>query len=271
MKRFFGLAVAVLMMTSCTSVDSGFEAPVVSYGGETDMTSTLGEGMHYGFNFLWDSTPDYEIRNQALTIKDTYFDANDMELPVTVTVYFNPIKGKTNYLHKNVGPDYKDGKLRPIIAGALAKVIPQYSAQNLNKVSRAEAEKKLKAILTNESPKIYIEVTDVQFSKVGIPSAVANLAKETAVQIGRNELASKLKAEKVARAEAQVAEAQGNYDAGVLNAKTKDILSQPKMLEMMKIENERIIAEGFKIHGKSIYGTNNYFGASAPVILKNLK
>jgi len=274
MKKFLLLncVLTLSMLVSCTSVDSGHEAPVISWGGETDMNQTLGEGIHYGLNYIWDETPEYEIRNQTITIADKYYDANDMELPVTVTVYFNPIKGKTNYLHKNVGPDYKDIKLTPIIKGALAKVIPQYSAQNLNRTSRGVAEKKIKEILLKESPKIYIEVTDVQFSKVGIPFAVAELAKETAVQIGRNELAEKLEAEKVSLAKAKVAEAQGDYDAGVLNAKTKDILSQPKMLEMMRIENEKIMCEGFKAHGQSPFGENNIYGSNQnPTLLLQRK
>lgn len=272
MKKILLVVLMTTALISCTSVDSGHEAPVISWGGETNMTATLGEGMHYGVNYLWDDTPEYEIRNQTVTITDKYFDSNDMELPVSVTVYFNPIKGKTNYLHKNVGPDYKESRLEPIIKGSLAKVIPQYAAQNLNKVSRGEAEKRLKEILVKECPKIYIEVTDVQFTKVGIPQAVADLAKETAVQIGRNELAEKLEAEKVSLAKAKVAEAQGDYDAGVLNAKTKDILSQPKMLEMMRIENEKIMWEGFKEHGHSPFGENNIYGSNqSPTLLLQRK
>lgn len=270
MKNLLFSALALAMLTSCTTVDSGYEAPIVSYGGETNMNHTLDEGMHWGFQYLVDSTPDYEIRNQTLTIEDTYFDKNDMAVPVTVTVYFNPIKGKTNYLHKNIGPEYKETRLTPILKGSLSKVIPQYAAQNLNKVSRAEAEKILKKLAQEEAAKIYIDVTDVQLTKISIPSAVADLAKETAVQEGRNELAKKKEAEQVALAKAKVAEAQGDYDSGVLNAKTKDILSQPKMLEMMRIENERITAEGFLKHGKSIYGDHNYFGAAAPLLLKQL-
>jgi regulator of protease activity HflC (stomatin/prohibitin superfamily) len=267
-----GALVLAAGLTSCTTVESGHEAPIVAWGGETDMNQTLGEGIHYGISYLWNDTPEYLIRNTTVTIKDKYYDAGDMETPVTVTVYYNPIKGKTNYLHKNVGPDYLESRLTPLIQGALAKVIPQYTAQNLNKVSRAEAEKKIKEILQKETPKIYIAVTDVQFSKVGIPDAVAELAKETAVQVGRNELAEKLEAEKVSLAKAQVAEAQGNYDAGVLNAKTKDILSQPKMLEMMRIENERLMWEGFKKHGHSPFGENNIFGTSqSPTLLLQKK
>lgn len=271
MKKILSVLAVSVLILSCTGVDSGHESPIISYGGETDMNKTLGEGMHYGFNYLWDSTPEYDIREQTMTIEDEYFDNNDMSTPVTVVIYFNPIKGKTNYLHKNVGSDYAHTKLDPIARGALAKVIPHYTAQDLNKNKRDEAEVKLKEILAKEASTIYVNIARVQFTKVGIPSAVAKLATETAVQLGRNELASKKEAEQVALAKAKVATAQGNYDAGVLNAKTKDIMSSPKMLEMMKIENERLMWEGYKEHGKSPFGENNIFGNSNPTLLLNRK
>ena len=56
--------------------------------------------------------------------------------------------------------------------------------------------------------------------------------------------------------------AQGNYDAGVLNAKTQDLLSQPKMLEKQRIDNERIMWEGYAKTGKSPFGENNIFGGA---------
>ena len=269
MKKLLGIFMMLFLLTSCTGVDSGFESPIISYGGETNMNKVLGEGMHYGLNYIWDDTPEYEIREQTMTIEDTYFDNNDMSTPVTVVIYFNPIKGKTNFLHKNVGPDYSHTKLDPIARGALAKVIPHYTAQDLNKNKRDEAEVKLKTILAKEAGTIYVNIARVQFTKVGIPVAVAKLATETAVQLGRNELASKKEAEQVALAKAKVATAQGNYDAGVLNAKTKDIMSSPKMLEMMKIENDRIMWEGFRTHGKSPFGQNNIYGNTNPTLLLN--
>lgn len=272
MKKILAVGVLVLGLTSCTGVDAGHESPIISWGGETNMNRTLGEGMHYGFNYLWDDTPEYDIREQTMTIEDTYFDNNDMSTPVTVVIYFNPIKGKTNFLHKNVGADYSHTKLDPIARGALAKVIPHYTAQDLNKNKRDEAEVRLKEILAKEASTIYVNIARVQFTKVGIPKAVAQLATETAVQIGRNELASKKEAEQVALAKAKVAEAQGDYDAGILNAKTKDIMSSPKMLEMMKIENDRIMWEGYKSHGKSPFGENNIFGGDRnPTLLLNRK
>ena len=271
MKKFLALAFLGATMFACTTVDSGYEAPIVSYG-ETDMTQTLGEGVHWGLSYLWIDTPDYNIRNQTMVISETYFDNNNMKLPVKVTVYYNPVKGKTNYLHKNVGPDYEEVKLKALIEGALAKVIPQYTAQDLNIKSRSDAEASIKKILQTEAKKIYVDVTDVQFSKVGIPGAVSQLAEETAVQIGKNELAEKMEAEKISLSKAKVAEAQGNYDAGVLNAKTQDLLSQPRMLEKLRLDNEKIMWEGYAEHGHSPFGSNNWFGMTGnPTVMLNKK
>lgn len=83
-------------------------------------------------------------------------------------------------------------------------------------------------------------------------------------------LVKKKEAEQVALAKAKVAQAQGDYDAGVLNAKTQDLLSQPKMLEKQRIDNERIMWTGYAKTGKSPFGENNIFGGatgSNPILM----
>lgn len=258
------------MLTSCTTVESGHEGVIISYGGETEMSKTFEEGFHWMNPF--NDVIEYEVREQTMEIAATLFDKNDMQVPVTVTVYFNPIKKQTNYLHKNIGPNYVEVKLKPLVEGALAKVVPQYSAQELNKIKREEGESKLKTILSKETVGLFVDIPRVQFKKVGIPNEVAKLAEQTAVQLGRNELAAKKEEEQIQLAKARVAEAQGKYDAGVLDAKRRDLLSAPKMLELQKLENERIMWEGYSKHGKSPWGENNWFGnGSAPNILVSKK
>ena len=49
MKKLFSIlliSVITFSVTSCTTVDTGHEAAVISYGGETDMKETLPEGIH---------------------------------------------------------------------------------------------------------------------------------------------------------------------------------------------------------------------------------
>lgn len=73
----------------------------------------------------------------------------------------------------------------------------------------------------------------------------------------------------VAENKEKVARAQGDYEAALLEAKTKEALSQPKMLELYRAETERTWAE----KGVSPYGTNNTIIVGKPDqnLLLNLK
>jgi hypothetical protein len=101
---------------------------------------------------------------------------------------------------------------------------------------------------------------------VDIPKAVAQLAEQTAVQLGKNELALKKEAEQVALAAANVAKAKGEYEAAEFDVKTKQLMSQPKLLELYQAETDRIWAQ----KGVSPYGNNNVFG-NVPGLLLNRK
>lgn len=262
-------ALVVSCNAGCTSVDSGHEGAIISWGGETDMNQTLPEGLHWGFRYMMDDVVEYEVREQTVVVEAKINDRNDMVTPVEVIVYYTPMKGQVNKLHKEFGPQYAQTKLTPILSSSLAKVVPQYNATELNKNKRSEAERVLTETILTESEGMHVVIRRVQLGKVGIPDAVAKLAEETAAQEGRNILAGKKEEEQVQLAKARVAEAQGRYDAGVLDARTRDLLSQPKMLELQRIENEKIMWEGYRTHGKSPYGENNIFGGTVPNLFLN--
>lgn len=268
MKKILSILVlASLLFTSCTSVDPGHKGVKISWGGETDMSTILPEGMDMGFNWLWDDVVQYDVREHTIVKKFSFNDKNDMTTEVVVALDYNLDPSKVNKLHVGIN-DY-EVKIATSLSSAAKEVVPQYAAVDLNKHDRAKGEAQLAEILKKELPEFFVEFKRVRFTDINIPAGISELAEQTAVQLGKNELASKMEAEKVSLAKAKVAEAQGDYDAGVLNAKTKDIMSQPKMLEMMRIENEKILAEAFLKHGKSIYGENNWFGTMPGNLLIN--
>jgi len=61
----------------------------------------------------------------------------------------------------------------------------------------------------------------------------------------------------------KVETAKGNFEAAQYDAKTKEILSQPKMIELYKAETDRIWANQVV----SPYGSNNVFGANTGIML----
>lgn len=269
MKKYLLIAILAILSVSCTTVDSGHKGVEVSWGGETNLNVVHPEGMNSGFHWIFDDMIEYDVREKTMVHVFEFNDKNNMVTKVELALDYNLNPNFVNLLH--VGITDVETKIIKTLKSAGKEVVPQYSAVELNISKRSEAEQKLSDIIESELPEFYVEFARLQMTDVDIPQAVAQLAEETAIQIGKNEKATKMEEEKVSLAKAVVAEAKGNFEAAQYEAKTRDILSTPKMLELQRVENEKILAEGFLKHGNSIYGTNNYFGASAPLLLKNLK
>ena len=196
--------------------------------------------------------------------KFEFNDKNNMVTSVELSLDYNLNPQKVNILHVEITD--VETKIIKTLKSAGKEVVPQYSAVELNITKRTEAESKLSSILSNELPEFYVDFARVQMTDVDIPAKVADLAEQTAVQLGKNELADKKEAEQVALAKAKVAKAQGNYDAAQLDAKTKKLLSTPEILRLKQLEIDLEWAK----KGASKYGNNNVFGSNTAVI-KGLK
>ena len=269
MKYLLIIALAVFGLTSCTSVPAGQKGVEVSWGGEINMKKVYNEGMHWGMGWLSDDMVLLYCREHTIVEKFECNDLNSMSTPVEISLDYQLDPAKVNKLHKYIN-DWET-KLKKTLKSAAKEVIPTYAAVDLNIHKRNEAEEKLAHILENELPDFYLKFVRVQITDVDLPQSVAQLAEEQAKQLERNNLASKKEAEQTALAKAAVAQAKGEFEAAEYKAKAREVLSSPKMIELQRIENEKIMWEGFKQHGTSPYGENNWFGANAASVIKGLK
>lgn len=217
-----------------------------------------------GIHWLWDDMVEYDVREHTIVQEFEFNDMNDMITTVTVSLDYNLNPSQLANLH--VGINDVDTKIITSLASAAKEVVPQYSAVDLNKHKRDEGEQKLAAILELELAEFFVEFKRVRFTDVNIPPAVSDLAEQTAVQIGKNELASKKEAEQIALAAANVATSKGEYEAAQYDVKTKALMSTPAVLALYSAETERMWAQ----KGVSPYGSNNVFGTN-PNILLNRK
>ena len=259
-----GILFIFLLSMSFTGVASGHRGVEVSFGGKTNMNEIHGEGINFGFNWIVDNMVEYDCREKTIVEQFEFNDKNNMVTTVELSLDFNLNPNKVNLLHTEITD--VEMKILKTLKSAGKEVVPQYSAVELNINKRVEAEKKLSAIIAEELPEFYVEFARIQMTDVDIPKKVAQLAEDTAVQLGRNELAQKKEPEQVALAKAKVATAQGNYDAGMLDAKTKKLLSTPEILKLKELEVEMEYAK----KGISRYGNNNMFGINAASVIKGL-
>lgn len=259
------LFASLIITTSCTSVDSGHMGVRVEWGGATDVSQVYPEGMYTGFGWLWDDMVEYDVRENTTVMNLEFNDKNDMLTKIQVAVDWNLQPQMVNLFHKEVKD--LEVKIQKAISSAAKEVVPQYGAVELNKNGRVDAERKLESILRDEFSSFYVEYKRANFTDIDIPRGISELAEETAVQIGRNQLAEKKEAEQIALAKAKVAEARGNYEAELLNDKTKALQSKPQYLELFKAQTDRIWAE----KGVSPWGSNNVFGSGSTAVIKGLK
>ena len=186
-----------------------------------------------------------------------------MVTKVELSLDYKLDRTKVNFIHKEISDI--ETKILKTLKSAGKEVVPQYSAIELNITKRNEAESKLANIIAEELPEFYVTFARLQMTDVDIPLAVSKLATETAVQLGRNELAKKKEAEQTALAKAAVAKSKGLFEASEYDVKTKKLMSQPAVLRLYEAETDRQWA----LKGKSKYGSNNVFGAGVNMF-KNL-
>lgn len=247
------IAVYSATFTSCETVDAGHKGVEVSWSGETNLTTVYPEGMNGGFHWLFDDMVQYDVREKTVVEKFQFNDKNNMVTGVEVSLDHNLNPTELARLHTQIKDI--DVKILKTLKSACKEVIPQYTASELNLTKRGEAEKKLSDILSAELPEFYVDFARVQLTDVDIPDGIAATAEATAKQLELNKLSEK-KAE----------ESENNFKAAEWDAKTKAVLSKPEMLELQRVENERLMWQGFKQHGHSPYGNNNIFGSETAIV-----
>ena len=253
------LVASILFTSSCTTVESGHVGVEVSWGGETNTKMVYSEGMHNGLNWVYDDMVEYDVREKTLVQTFEFNDKDNMNTKVELALDYNINPQKANILHKEITD--VETKILKTLKSAGKEVVPQFSAVELNITKRAEAEAMLSKIISQELPEFYVEFARIQMTDVDIPRKVAQLAEETAVQLGRNELATKKEAEQTALAKARIAESKGKFEAAQYDVKTKELMSRPAVLRLYEAETERKWAE----RGVSRFGNNNVFGSGVSI------
>lgn len=265
MRKILGFALmAVFLLTSCAEVQNGFKGVVYKpYAGGLDPTDIHGEGVDMGFSWLWNDMITYDCRQKTTNIETTLLDVNGMDVQITASVFHRVIPNEIGYLHLQKGEDYEETYIVPVFEGVLKDVVGDYQAQSLVTDQRTDAQRRIKEALTTAFKKNHIICDDIIIRDVDLPDNITRAIEAKQVQDEKNLLAEKKKREEENLAQARIAKAKGNYEAAQYQAKTKQILSQPRMLELYRAETDRIWAE----KGVSRYGNNNVFGSGASVLL----
>ena len=278
MKKVLGLLGLVLAMsvTSCTTADSSEVALIVDQIGNDKGVPNV--EMASGFIFYFPPTQDVflyptNVQHKIWSSKDE--DGNDTRINVTssdgatfgldvaLNIQLQRERASDLFIKYRVDMDKLiDTRVKTIVRKELLDNAVGFASDSLlqhRNIYEANVSKSLAVALNKEG----FDLSNLAVTSMSIPDSYRaainkkiKVIQETATIKSQTEQAQQ-------EAMRKVAVAKGNFEAAQFDAKTKEIMSQPKMLELYKAETERIWAQ----RGVSPYGNNNVFGAGSGIML----
>ena len=212
---------------------------------------------------VWSTNGDGEDSPTDEHIDVTSADGATFGLDVSINLQLQRARAADLFIKYRVGmDDLVNSRVRTIVRKELLDNAVSFASDSLlqhRNVYEANVTKTLTAALDKEG----FTLNNIAVLKMALPKSYKAaierkiaVLQETATIISQTKQAEQTALKKVALA-------KGNYEAAQYDAKTKEILSQPKLLELYRAETDRIRAT----NGTSEYGSNNVFGSASGILL----
>ena len=282
MKRILVAVGVVLFLIfgvfSCKIADSAEVALVVDQIG----TNKGVPNIEMASGFIWYFPPTQDVFMYPTSVQHKVWSADSNEdsptdehidvtsadgatfgLDVSINLQLQRARASELFIKYRVGmEDLINTRVRTIVRKELLDNAVSFASDSLLQ-HRNVYEANVTKTLTTSLEKEGFTLNNIAVLKMALPASYKAaierkiaVLQETATIISQTKQAEQTALKKVALA-------KGNYEAAQYDAKTKEILSQPKLLELYRAETERIWAE----KGKSPYGQNNVFGSTSGILL----
>jgi len=282
MKRILVAVGVVLFLIfgvfSCKIADSAEVALVVDQIG----TNKGVPNIEMASGFIWYFPPTQDVFMYPTSVQHKVWSADSNEdsptdehidvtsadgatfgLDVSINLQLQRARASELFIKYRVGmEDLINTRVRTIVRKELLDNAVSFASDSLLQ-HRNVYEANVTKTLTTSLEKEGFTLNNIAVLKMALPASYKAaierkiaVLQETATIISQTKQAEQTALKKVALA-------KGNYEAAQYDAKTKEILSQPKLLELYRAETERIRAT----NGTSEYGQNNVFGSAQGILL----
>jgi len=274
MKKFLSIAAFAMLtsVTSCTTADSSEVALVVDQIGNDKGIPNV--QMKSGFILYFPPTQDVFLYptnvqhiewlsedNQSIDV--TSSDGATFGLDVALNVSLEREHASNLFVKYRVDMEnIIKTRVKTIVRKELLDNSVNFASDSL-----LQHRNRYEAIVTQSLSKTLAKegftLNNIAITKMSIPDSYKK-AIEKKIRVIQETATIKSQTEQaVQEALRKTAVAKGNFEAAQYDAKTKEIMSQPKMLELYRAETDRIWAS----KGKSPYGQNNVFGGANNLLL----
>jgi regulator of protease activity HflC (stomatin/prohibitin superfamily) len=227
-----------MIICSCiASVPTGHTGIVTTFGKVENYT--LDAGIH--FTAPWKSVVNMDNRVQKATLDLMAFSKDIQEVRVKYTLNYQINKDNAQELYRNVGKDYYDTVVTPIVAESVKAAASKYNAEGLVG-DRNELTANIEVILSESLKQYDIEVVSTAVEDLDFTDAFTNAveAKQVAQQDKLRAITEqeRLTVEKQAEADRQVIDANAAAEVAKIQAQAD--------LEVTKIQADAAEYAGLK-------------------------
>jgi regulator of protease activity HflC (stomatin/prohibitin superfamily) len=156
----------------CPTVDSGHRGIVFKPLAGGTSKEVLQEGMHV--IPIWNSVIAYDTRVHEMKEALSVLSSNGLPLRVDASVRYRPNTGELFELQTQIGPDYDQKLVAPIVRSEGRKVFGRYQPEEIYSTKREEIERQIYEEVTKALQGKHVIVEAVLVRDVELPDAIKN-------------------------------------------------------------------------------------------------
>jgi regulator of protease activity HflC (stomatin/prohibitin superfamily) len=238
------IIIGVVASASVKIVDAGNRGILLHWNAVDLSAPPLDEGIHFLVPFQ-DDIVQIEVRTLKYD-KDTRSASKDLQsVETTVTVNYHPNPERVHVLFKEIGLDYENRVIQPVIEETVKQVTANYNAEELitkRPLVKADIESAISERLTEfDVTTDAISITDFEFSSLFNKAIESKVEAEQNALRAENDLrrieveARQHEASAIGIANANIAQANGEAEAiAIIN---QALANNPEYLEWLKIQS----------------------------------
>ncbi len=156
----------------CPVVDSGHRALVFETLGGGTSHKMLGEGMH--LMPIWNGVIPYDLRVQELKESLSVLSSNGLAIRVDASVRFRPKEDELFELQTQIGPNFADIVVAPVVRSEARKVFGRYAPEEIYSTKREEIERQIQEEVKKALEGKHVVVEAVLVRDIELPDAIKN-------------------------------------------------------------------------------------------------
>jgi regulator of protease activity HflC (stomatin/prohibitin superfamily) len=225
------IIVLTILSMSITIIGTGERGVVFNtFSGVEDRS--LGEGMHLVLPVIQIVTK-YDVKVQsrfmggADSINSLTSDGQTVNTELSIIYYID--SDDAWKLHQEIGSEYVEKVVKPIVRSATRNVVAGFSAERLYSGTRAQLEKDILTNITTELKKYYINVNEILIRDIKFSQEFSNAIEQKQVAMQEAERMKYILDKEKKEKERKIIEAEG--EAGALEERGRALRQNPQLIQ----------------------------------------